>query len=520
MTQAKHPLPTLASGKQKIRIGECEIDLGARMFRRRGQAHELGSRAFDILAVIALAAGRLVSKNELMDAVWPDTFVEENNLHVHLCAIRKALGPDGKLIVTVPRRGYKLTIPQPETPNPDPMMLDRLVDGKADAMTGRASLLGREQVIADIRSRLPSMRVLTLVGAGGIGKTSIVREIARRLSDERASNIHFVELAARNTCRDVIQAVAAGCGVTVDSQESDLERFALMLTKVKGLLIIDNAEHVVEHVAQLIELACSRASELHVLVTSRTPLRVPCEFVYRVGPLALPEREDDVEAMLGSPSVRLFLRRLSSNGHHLDWDHDGLRAVQEICRRLDGVPLAIELAAGRAAVLGLERILHGLEEPLLYLGGGYRTAEERHKSVRASLDWSFDMLSDSEQTVFRRLCAIDGHFNADAACFVAQDHSLSRSTVMNCVCELVDKSLVEIYFESAEVKYRVLAPARAYGREKLVEAGELSRVVERHARYGSDKAINVLLPHSMRATSSSRTRTEATPRPAFSPIAA
>lgn len=489
MTQAIPHLPMLASGCQIIRIGECEVDLGIRILRRRGDVQELGARAFDILAVLARAAGRVVTKTELMDAVWPDTIVEENNLHVHLCSIRKALGADGKLIVTVPRRGYHLIPPRTE-----PATLAPLTRGNADAITGKEGLLGRERTIAEIRSKLSSTHVLTLVGAGGIGKTSIVREIAHRLAQERVSDVHFVELAAHSTRRDVIDAVATQCGFSFEGRDPDLQFAAHMLAKMKGVLIIDNAEHVVEHVAPLIEFACRRPSELLVLVTSRLPLRVPCEVVYRVGPLALPKANENAESRLDCPAVRLFLRRLSSNGQSIDVDQNRLQVVEEICRRLDGVPLAIELAAGRAAVLGLERIRDGLEEPLLYLGGGYRTAEVRHKSLRGSLDWSFEMLSDSEQTVFRRLCVFDRRFDSDAACQVAHDDTLSPLDVMDCVCELVDKSLVELYIDGTEPTYQVLAPARSYGREKLAEAGELSAVVEKHALYAGSKGADVSFP--------------------------
>ncbi|MGF6811513.1 putative ATPase/DNA-binding winged helix-turn-helix (wHTH) protein [Paraburkholderia sp. Clong3] len=485
MTQATLRPSTCTSGARVIRIGECEIDLSARLLRRRAEVLELGSRAFDILAVLALAAGRVVTKNELMEVVWPDTVVEENNLHVHLSWIRKALGRDGKFIVTVPRRGYQLIASRIDAPSFDEVAQDRPIRVKSDVAPREERLIGRESAIAEIRSLLPSTRVLTLVGAGGIGKTSIAREIARSVSAQCDPAIHFVELAAHNTCRGVAQALAASYGIPVDSGEFDLERVALMLAGTKGLLIVDNAEHVVEYVAQFLEFACRYTSELRFLVTSRLRLRVPCEVVYRVGPLALPDVEDAPGAALRSPSFRLFQRRLFSNGQNMDMSCDRLRLIDDICRRLDGVPLAIELAAGRASILGLEHLRVGLEEPLLYLGGGFRTAQERQKSLRASLDWSFEMLSDRERAVFRRFCVFGYPFNAEAACLIARDDALNDSAVMDCVCELVDKSMVEIRFEGTVVTYHVLALARAYGREKLAEAGELDAIVERYALYAS-----------------------------------
>ena len=211
------------------------------------------------------------------------------------------------------------------------------------------------------------------------------------------------------------------------------------------------------------------------------------EVVYRVGPLALPGAGDSRDAVLRSPAVGLFLRRLFSNGVNADMCDDRLRVVEEICRRLDGIPLALELAAGRAAVLGLEGICEGLDEPLLYLAGGYRTAQPRHRTLRAAFDWSFEMLDAAEQTVFRRLSVFNRAFSPEAARLIARDATLSNEAVMDCVGELVDKSLIEIQFEGADAKYHLSAPARAYGREKLLAEGEICTILERHALYVSER---------------------------------
>jgi predicted ATPase/DNA-binding winged helix-turn-helix (wHTH) protein len=485
MTQTTLRPSTSTSGERVIRIGECEVDLSVRLLRRRGEVLELGSRAFDILAVLALAAGRVVTKNELMDEVWPDTVVEENNLHVHLSSIRKALDRDGKLIVTVPRRGYQLIAPRIDAPGSDRIAPDRRIRVKSDVEPTEERLIGRASAIAEIRSLLPSTRVLTLTGTGGIGKTSIAREIARSGPALCDHEIRFVELASHNTCRGVAQALAASYGIPVDSDESDLERVAQMLAGIRGLLIVDNAEHVVEYVAQFLEFACRYNSELRFLVTSRLRLRVPSEVVYRIGPLALPEVEDAPGATLRSPSFRLFQRRLFCNGQNMTMSCDRVRLVDDVCRRLDGVPLAIELAAGRASILGLEHLRLCLDEPLLYLSGGFRTAQQRHKSLRDSLDWSFEMLGDRERAVFRRLCVFDHAFTAEAACHIARDDTLNDSAVMDCVCELVDKSMIEIRFEDTAITYQVLTLTRAYGTERLAEAGELDAIAARHALYAS-----------------------------------
>ncbi|MFD1557210.1 ATP-binding protein [Paraburkholderia silviterrae] len=486
MNQATADSPTFASRAQIIPIGECEVDLGGRALRRGHHALELGSRAFDVLATIALAGGRLVSKSELMEAVWPNTVVEENNIHVQLSAIRKALGADRELIVTVPGRGYQLAVSRRDTPRAQVPSRPRDAE-PVPGLTQLANdaLIGREAAIAEIRALMDSTRVLTLAGAGGIGKTSLAREVAHRLATEKALDVRSVELAAHRTRHAVIQAFAHSCGLQFDERnEPDARRLAQALAAMPGLLVIDNAEHVIAHVAEIVGLIGRAAhSRLRMLVTSRFRLRVSFEVVYRVGPLALPDADSDAQTTLYSPAVRLFLRRLFSNGQHVDMNGERLSVVKEICRRLEGVPLALELAASRASVLGLEGIRQGLDEPLLYLGSGYRTAQPRHQNLRSTLDWSFDLLSNREQTVFRRLCIFDRPFSRVAACQIAGDAALSSTAVMDCVSELVDKSLVEMRFDSVELQYALSAPARAFGREKLLAAGEIRTIAERHTLY-------------------------------------
>ncbi|WP_321888233.1 ATP-binding protein [Paraburkholderia bannensis] len=494
MNYATADSPSLDSRTLVIQVGHCELDLGARALRRDGAVVELGSRAFDVLATIAQAAGRIVSKGELMEAVWPDTIVEENNIHVQLSAIRKALGADRKLILTVSGRGYQLVAATPEAQSaalPPPESA-----AGPSALPVRDALLGREDAIAEVRAMIASARVVTLVGAGGIGKTGMAREIARQLAAEQAVDIRFVELAAlaahdthdaHDARSAMIRAFANACGLPAAGHEADLRSVASRLAGLRGVLVIDSAEHVVEHVAELIGLIVCANPQVRILATSRLRLRVAHEVVYRVGPLELPEAGDGRDAILRSPAVGLFLRQWLSNGVHADMSDDRLRVVGEICRRLDGIPLALELAAGRASVLGLEGLCEGLDEPLLYLAGGYRTAQPRHRTLRAAFDWSFAMLDADEQRVFRRLSVFDQAFSPEAASQIARDATLSSQAVMDCVGELADKSLVEIQFEGAEVKYRLSTPARAYGREKLLAEGEICMIFERHASYVSEQ---------------------------------
>ncbi|NLP64834.1 ATP-binding protein [Paraburkholderia sacchari] len=484
MNHATALSPSFAAHAPVIQVGECELDLDLRALRRGGKTVELGSRAFDVLATIALAAGRVVSKDELMEAVWPDTIVEENNIHVQLSAIRKALGADRALILTVPGRGYQLAA-APET-RIVPMPRHEAGPARApNELRAGEAVIGRDTAIAEILSLMSSARIVTLVGAGGIGKTRIAREIAHRLAAEQALDVRLVELAAHATRAAVVQAFADVCGAPFNGKEPDARIVANGLAGLPGLLVIDNAEHVVEHVAEIVDLTSRANPQMTILVTSRSRLRVSLESVYRVGPLALPHAGEDRDAMLRSPAIALFLRRLRSNGVSAEMSDERLRMAEEICRRLAGIPLALELAAGRASLLGLEGIRERLDEPLLYVAGGYRTAQPRHQSLRAAFDWSFDMLDAAEQTVFRRLSVFNRAFTVQAASEVARDATLSNEAVMDCIGELVDKSLIEIQFEGADVKYHLFAPARAYGLEKLLAAGEICTIFERHALFAS-----------------------------------
>ncbi|WP_233887604.1 ATP-binding protein [Paraburkholderia flagellata] len=470
-----------------IQVGECELDLRVRALRRGGNVVSLGSRAFDVLATMALAEGRIVSKRELLEAAWPDTIVKENNIDVQLSAIRKALGTDRNLIQTVPGRGYQLAAAVPETPIMPSSQHGFGATPEPDCLPVRETLFGREAAIAEIRSMIDSTRVVTLVGAGGIGKTRIAMEIAHRLAAEQAVDVRLVEFVAHGTQSAVVRAFADVCDRPFTEVNPDLRSVASALASMRGVLVIDNAEHVVEHVAKLVGMISHANPQVRILITSRFRLRVPHEAVYRVGPLSLPYAADCRDAMLRSPSISLFLTRFFSNGVHADVSDERLRVVEEICRRLEGIPLALELAAGRASVLGLTGICEGLDEPLLYLAGGYRTAQPRHRTLRATFDWSFEMLDTAERIVFRRLSVFNRAFSLEAACTIVRDATLTNEAVMDCVGELVDKSLIEIQFEGSEVKYRLSAPARAYGREKLFAEGEISTISERHKLYLSER---------------------------------
>ncbi len=436
-----------------VALGEFELDLGKRALCKAGHEVPLGSRAFDILSAIVLAAGRIVSKDELMETVWPGLFVEESNIHVHLSAVRKALGDHRQLIDTVPGRGYRFKAFDGVAAEPGcdaPAELHAPLSRNAEAMAasrhplpGRRRLLGRDAALDEIEGRFALSRVVTLTGPGGVGKTSLAIEHAHRTAAAGASDVVFIDLEEAGSLAAVSQIGAAPS------------------PPAGTLLVLDNAEHMIDEVADLVERLIGKWHGLRVLLTSRERLRIAPETVFRVEPLALPADEPCRDRPIQSPAVGLFLERASRCGVRVRDEHE-LRLVAEICRRLDGLPLAIELAAGRAAVFGLEGVRQRLEERFLLLADGYRTAQPRHRTLRAAFDWSFLRLTHSEQAVFLRIARFNHAFTLDSVYSVVCDDTVDRTTALDCIAQLVEKSILDVSFVGVTASYRLSESARTY----------------------------------------------------------
>jgi predicted ATPase/DNA-binding winged helix-turn-helix (wHTH) protein len=463
-----------------IEIGRFQIDLEMRTLRRNGEVVRLGSRAFDILAVVAAAGGQLVTKDALMNAVWPNTVVEENNIQVHLSALRKILGPDRDMILTVPGRGYQL-LQRQKSAAPDEARAP--VSGVRHAPPPESGLLGRNAEVELIRSMLRQTHVLTLVGAGGIGKTRLAIEAARDTPASLTEPVCFVELAALTTQEAVLGAIAESCGVARTGAQIDIARLAAALAGQSRLLVLDNAEHVICAVALIVDALVAVNDTFRVLVTSREPLRIMAETVFRVDPLDVPPPDADDADILRCSAVKLFLRRADSLQTSVATDSAEIRLIGEICRRLDGIPLAIELAAARVVTLGVEGVCRRLDDRMAILAGGYRTALPRHQTLRATFDWSFTLLDTGTQSIFRRLAIFGGSFTFEAMCAVVCDDELTAANAIGGITELVAKSLVSVSFEGPAANYRLSESTRAYAMEKLQAEGEVQDITLRHARY-------------------------------------
>jgi predicted ATPase/DNA-binding winged helix-turn-helix (wHTH) protein len=465
-----------------MKLGRFDIDLGMRRLRLDGQCVRLGSRAFDILAVIVSANGRLVTRDELMKAVWPGIIVEEGNIDVHLSALRKALGADRDLIVTVSGRGYQLAQPRmPEAPE-QPRAMSAL---KPSLPARRAALVGRETATRQLCEALACSQLVTLTGTGGIGKTSLAIDVAHQKASQFDERVSFVELTALTTQEAVLRAIAESGSLPVDSAGITVHAVAAALSETPRLLVLDNAEHVVGSVAELIERLLAGNNALRVLVTSREPLRIRSEVLFRVDPLALPKTCSTHEDILQSPAVDLFVQRANSLPANVRTDRGEIRLIGEICRRLDGIPLAIELAAARVEALGVDGVRRRLDDRLAILTGGYRTAMPRHRTLRATFDASFALLSETAQCLFQRLSLFTAPFTFESMHAVVCDSELSEEDVIDGIGELIAKSLVNVSLDESAAKYRLFESTRAYAADKLREKADISRLASRYAQYFS-----------------------------------
>ena len=466
-----------------------EIDLARRELRSGGAVVQLGGRAFEIVTELVKAAGELVTKNDLMERVWPGAIVEDNALQVHITAIRKALGPDRGLPKTAFGRGYRLlgawTIAQ-EAPVRSASASDpRRTAAKRPATNlpvATSELIGRGSAIDHLQELLSAYRLVTLVGPGGIGKSALAIEVARSIAPSFQGDTCLVELASLADPLLVPLQVARALGVRLHGGDTSAESVSHAVGDRKLLIILDNCEHLVDASARLAEAIVSRCPGSVILATSREVLRVSGEYVYRVPPLDVPPVDEaaSIDA-LRHAAVRLFVARAKALGADLAADEANLEPIATICRRLDGIPLALELAAARAALLGSQQVAALLDDRFAVLTGGRRTALPRHQTLRMTLDWSFNLLPAAEAGVLMRLALFAGQFPMDGA--VALAGEIEPALVTDHVANLVAKSLVVAELRHQKPYYRLLDTTRAYALEKLRGGGEFGETAQRLARY-------------------------------------
>lgn len=471
---------------RKLRFGPFELSIGERALRRDGQVFPLGGRALDILVYLADRPGEVIAKQELLDHVWPDVTVEEGSLRVHVAAIRKALG-DGQFgnryIANVKGRGYSFVgtvVPLGGGTESSNARLRH--QGKLPVRS--IMMIGRETAVSEVSDKLRDERFVTLLGPGGIGKTTIALAVGRAVAEEFGGKVHFVDLESLTDPRHVAGAVATSLGLALKSKDPGLELANLVRSR-KLLIILDSCEHVIEAVASLAEHLYQQTEEIHVLTTSRESLKVEGEHCYRVPPLDCPPEgsEQTANAVLRYPSARLFVERVAARMGSFALTDEEAPLVAEMCRKLDGLPLAIELAAGQVAALGLENTVARLGSRLELLRLSHRTAVPRHRTLKATLDWSYNLLSGAERTVLRRIAPFVGRFSLEGARYVAGGLDTGAGEIFDAIAGLVEKSLMATRIDETQAQYRLLDTTRAYALEKLEEHAEADAVFRRHAEY-------------------------------------
>jgi len=486
---------TLTPPSAPRRFDRFELHPAERLLLADGMPVTMGARAFDLLVALSDSPGTLITKDNLLATVWPGLVVEENNLQVQVSTLRKILGPSA--LATIPGRGYRFNLPVMSAdagapahgvgrhaPAADARDESAPSSARTNLASRLPSLYGRTEDVATIMALVREHSVVTITGSGGIGKTRVAQAVAKHIMTEAAAEypdgVWWVELAALTDGALVPSAVAQAMGVGIEGESPTALMLRSQLAGKRTLVVLDNCEHLADAVATLIETVTAGAPGVSVLVTSQETIKATDEHVYRLGGLAIPQAADAGSAS-HSGAVELFEARAQAVDPRFALTATNLPAVIEICRRLDGIPLAIELAAARVPLLGVEGLRARLHDRFSLLTGGARVVLRRHQTLRATLEWSHALLTADEQTVFRRLGVFAGGFTLEAAQHVASDDRIDPWTTLDHLGALVDKSLV-LAEGDAIPRYRMLETARAYGLERLAEAGEMQATLRCHAQ--------------------------------------
>ncbi len=465
----------------------------ARRLECDGKPVEIGGRALDVLIELVNQAGRVVSKADLMSTIWADATVVEGVLRTHVYNLRKALGDrvgGVRYVTSVAGRGYCFVAPvvrgASEATIPAAPNAWKLAHGLPPRL---ARMAGRDDAVRKLAAQLAEHRFVTVLGAAGIGKTTVAVAVGHALLDDFGGAVRFIELGSLTDPALVAPTVASMLGVPMHT-DGALESLQAFLQDKRVLLVLDNCEHVVTAAANLAECLFLRAPRVHLLTTSREALRVEGEHAHRLSSLETPTEVLGLNAdtIQTFPAVQVFLERASASGWSGELTDEDVPIVAETCRRLDGVALAIELAASFVGQCGLRGMSAVLDDRLRLLWQpGRRTAPPRQQTLHALITWSYDRLPEHERIVLRRLSVFVGTFPFDAAKAVVLEGAGSAESLLEVMNELVAKSLLSASVEDGAVVYRLLETTRAYALERLGQSGEIERMSLRHARLFTER---------------------------------
>jgi predicted ATPase/DNA-binding winged helix-turn-helix (wHTH) protein len=455
---------------------------GLRCLLRDDNTVPLSPRTMSVLAALIEHHGELVTKDDLLTEVWHGTSIDENNLVTHVSALRKVLGR--KAIATIHGKGYRFAAAVEQLPAPA-VSQERTAAQQTQANSATnlpkhlTRLIGRDVQAIELKALIGQKRLVTLAGPSGIGKTRLAVDLGRRLKDLFPDGVSLIDLAPLNDPAGVASAAATALGVQLRGGDSPVKSIAAAIGQRRALLIFDNCEYLASTVAELIEGLLLRAPGLSVLATSQETLRLSAEQIYRLSALELPP--SSATEISGFGAVELFLERARAVDPSFRLNGGNAATVAEICRRLDGIPLALEMAAARLPLLGLEGLRAGLGERLQMLKAATRNTEWRHQTLLDTVEWSHGLLAMAERQFFRRLGIFSGSFSLDATVAVTGLEA-DRWKIADTLGRLVDKSLVTIEAGSV-TRYRMLETLRLYALERLAASGEAEAIAERHAQY-------------------------------------
>jgi predicted ATPase/DNA-binding winged helix-turn-helix (wHTH) protein len=482
-------------------FGPFRLDTEARVLTFDGVATALGARGVTVLAALVSRAGEYVDKSTLVDAAWPDAVVEENNLAVQISAIRRVLArvPDGRYgIETLTRRGYRFVgpvtrrsaesaIPPVNSGETLPAARQMAVAHPNNLPARISSFVGRTREIEKIKGLLARNRLVTLVGMGGVGKTRVALQVAVEVLEQYPDGAWLVEFGSITDARLLPTCVAQVLDVQERSGEPLTRTLARHLRARHMLLVLDTCEHVIAAAATLVAALLAEAPNTSVLATSREALNVDGEQHFPLQPLSLPTAGGNLEEIAGAEAVQLFVERGRLQQPDFVLRPDLSAPVAALCSHLEGIPLAIELAAARMSSLSIQEIGERLEDRFGLLAAGPRASPRRQKTLRATLDWSYDLLDDEEQCALRRVAVFAGGFTLEAALHVVDERTTKDAALLDLLTRLVARSLLIAETSEAGTRYRLLDTMRAYCMEKLDIARERPLASRRHARYFRDR---------------------------------
>lgn len=487
--------------EEVFEFGPFRLYVAGRLLMRDGLVVKLGSRSLDLLIALVEQAGEVLSGRELIARAWAGLVVDEANLRVNISHLRKCLGEgkDGaRYVINLPGRGYSFVVPvtrvhpelsplrhedirsadpysasQPLVPTPEHSLPEQ---------SGR--LIGRDASIRTLIQMLIDHRFVSIIGPGGMGKTTVAVSVTHAMLGAFGGAVYYVDLASVTDASLVSATIASVLGLKVQVQDPKPNILAFFGAR-KALLVLDNCEHLIDEIAVLAEWLYQSAPQTHLLVTSRELLRVEGEHVHILAPLDVPPISDGVIAVdaMGFPAVQLFMDRVAASGVQEALTDEMAPLVVEICRKMDGIALAIELAAGRVRSHGLRGTAELINSRFDLLWQGRRTAPPRHQTLQAMLDWSYKLLSESERRVLYRLSVFVGPFQLLAAQWVAADTVLTELEVTAAITSLIDKSLLSPSTLSGASYLRLLDTTRTYASAKLADSGETNVVLRKLAEY-------------------------------------